>query len=299
MTVQTTTTLAHAHAAPASGPRARRDLLRRLKRLPQPVFVLVLVALVLGLPLYMVILTAGKSTTEAATPNLSLPTHWQFAANFSDAISDGRVLSGLVGTLVLTIPTVLIVLVLGSMASWVLARRASRLTAVLYALAISGIILPPAIVTVVLLVRQLGLSGTAVGMIGVYCGIYMSTVIFFVTGFIRGLPVELEEAARIDGAGPLSVFFRIILPLLGPVLATASILICLYVWTDVFTAFFVVGGRMDTLTLNLFSIASSGQHELNFNLIFAYIILMSLPLLIVFIVAQRQIISGVTAGAVK
>jgi raffinose/stachyose/melibiose transport system permease protein len=194
---------------------------------------------------------------------------------------------------------VTIVLLLGSMAAWVLARRASRTFAVIYAAAISGIVLPPAVVTIVLLLRQLGLAGTAVGMIGVYSGIYLSTVIFFVTGFVRTIPIELEEAARIDGAGPLTVFARIILPLLRPVLATATILICLYVWNDVFYAFFVLGGRMDTLPLNLFQVASAGLYLNNWHLIFVYVLMMSLPLLVVFVLAQRKIIAGITSGAVK
>jgi len=203
------------------------------------------------------------------------------------------------GSLIIVVPTVAGVLILGSMAAWVLARRSSRVTAVLYALGISGIILPPAVITVVLLLRQLGLAGTVIGMIGVYMGIYLSTVIFFVTGFVRTIPEALEEAAQIDGASPFAVFRRIVLPLLRPVLATATILICLYVWNDVFYAFFVVGGRVDTLPLNLFRVASAGLYLNNWHLIFAYVILMSLPLIAVFAVAQRRIISGITGGAVK
>ena len=130
-------------------------------------------------------------------------------------------------------------------------------------------------------------------------GMYMSTVIFFVTGFVRTVPLEMEEAARIDGAGPVRVFRAVILPLLVPVLSTATILICLYVWNDVFYAFFVVGGRLDTLPLNLFQVASAGLYLNNWHLIFAYVILMSLPLLVVFTFAQRRIISGITSGAVK
>jgi raffinose/stachyose/melibiose transport system permease protein len=136
-------------------------------------------------------------------------------------------------------------------------------------------------------------------MIGVYMGLYMSTVIFFVTGFVRTIPIELEEAARMDGASPFRVFWRIIFPLLRPVLATATILICLYIWNDVFYALFVIGGRLDTLPLNLYQVASAGLYLNNWHLIFAYIILMSLPLLITFVVAQRRIISGITSGAVK
>jgi raffinose/stachyose/melibiose transport system permease protein len=265
----------------------------------QPVAAILAVVLLIGMPLWIVVVTAGKSQGEALDPDLSLPTTWQYAENFAAVWEDGRVPAAFLGSLLVMVPAVVGVLALGSLASWVLARRSSRLMAVLYALAISGIVLPPAVVTVVLLLRQLGLAGTAIGMIGVYMGMYLSTVIFFVTGFIRTIPVELEEAARVDGAGPLRVFGRIILPLLAPVLSTATILICLYVWNDVFYAFFVVGGRLDTLPLNLFQVASAGLYLENWHLIFAYVVLMSLPLLVVFVVAQRKIISGITSGAVK
>jgi raffinose/stachyose/melibiose transport system permease protein len=265
----------------------------------QPVAAILAVVLLIGMPLWIVVVTAGKSQGEALDPDLSLPTTWQYAENFAAVWEDGRVPAAFFGSLLVMVPAVVGVLALGSLASWVLARRSSRLMAVLYALAISGIVLPPAVVTVVLLLRQLGLAGTAIGMIGVYMGMYLSTVIFFVTGFIRTIPVELEEAARVDGAGPLRVFGRIILPLLAPVLSTATILICLYVWNDVFYAFFVVGGRLDTLPLNLFQVASAGLYLENWHLIFAYVVLMSLPLLAVFVVAQRKIISGITSGAVK
>lgn len=265
----------------------------------QPVVVLLAVMLLVGMPLWIIVVTAGKSQAEALRPDLSLPQKWQLFENIAEVWRDGDVPSAFLGSLIVMIPSVFLVLVLGSLASWVLARRRSRLSAMLYALAISGIVLPPAVVTIVLLLRQLGLAGTVVGMVGVYVGMYMSTVVFFVTGFIRTIPVELEEAARVDGATPLRVFRTVILPLLVPVLSTATILICLYIWNDVFYAFFVIGGRIDTLPLNLYQVASAGLYLNNWHLIFTYVILMSLPLLITFVVAQRKIISGITSGAVK
>ncbi|WP_030441775.1 carbohydrate ABC transporter permease [Actinoplanes subtropicus] len=265
----------------------------------QPIVTAALVVVLLGIPLWLVVATAGKSQGEAIQPDLTPPGHWQLWANLRQVWTEGQVPGAFLGSLIIVVPTVAGVLILGSMAAWVLARRASRVTAVLYALGISGIILPPAVITVVLLLRQLGLAGTVIGMIGVYMGIYLSTVIFFVTGFVRTIPEALEEAAQIDGASPFAVFRRIVLPLLRPVLATATILICLYVWNDVFYAFFVIGGRVDTLPLNLFRVASAGLYLNNWHLIFAYVILMSLPLIAVFAVAQRRIISGITGGAVK
>lgn len=265
----------------------------------QPFAATALALVTIGVPLWLVVATAGKSRGEALIPNLTPPTQWHLLENLGEVWSEGEVPLAFFGSLLVVVPAVVGVLIFGSMASWILARRATRLNAVLYALAISGIILPPAVVTVVLLLRQLGLAGSAVGMIGVYMGIYMSTVIFFVTGFVRTIPASLEEAAQIDGAGPVRVFVDVVLPLLRPVLATATILVCLYVWNDVFYAFFVVGGRLDTLPLNLFRVASAGLYLNNWHLIFAYVILMSLPLVVVFAVAQRKIISGITSGAVK
>jgi len=277
--------------------RAGRPLRRRtpLARWLQPVAAIVAAVALLGVPFYLAIVTASKTQAEAFVPTLALPSQWRLFDNFATVIGDGRMLAAFGGSVLVMVPAVLGVLILGSMAAWILGRRRSRGLA----LAISGIVLPPAVVTIVLLLRQLGLAGTAVGMIGVYMGMYMSTVIFFVTGFVRTIPLELEEAARVDGASPVRVFMKIILPLLMPVLATATILICLYIWNDVFYALFVVGGRLDTLPLNLYQVASAGLYLQNWHLIFAYIILMSLPLLITFMVAQRKIISGITSGAVK
>ncbi|WP_408612645.1 carbohydrate ABC transporter permease [Glycomyces luteolus] len=276
---------------------ARRKPRRRFP--VQPVAAILVAVLVLGVPFWLVIATAAKDQAEALNPDLSPPSEWRLFDNFAQVFEDGRMVAGFFGSLLVMVPAVVGVLILGSMAAWILGRRGGRLTAAIYALGISGIVLPPAVVTIVLLLRQLGLAGTALGMIGVYMGMYLSTVIFFVTGFVRTIPHELEEAARVDGAGPVRTFIRVILPLLRPVLATATILICLYIWNDVFYALFVIGGRLDTLPLNLYQVASAGLYLQNWHLIFAYIILMSLPLLITFVVAQRRIISGITSGAVK
>jgi raffinose/stachyose/melibiose transport system permease protein len=273
---------------------------RGWSRLVHPAVVIVLTAVVIGIPLWLALVTSAKSQGEANLPDLSLPGVWHLWDNYSQAFTQGRMLWALFGSLLVMVPSVAGVLIFGSLASWVLARRSGRVMAVLYSAAISGIILPPAVVTIVLLLRQLNLASTPIGMMLVYMGMYMSLVIFFVTGFVRTIPVEVEEAARMDGARPLGIFIKVVLPLLRPVIATATILICLYIWNDVFYAFFVLGGgAYSTLPLNLYSVASSNLYQNNWNLVFAYVVLMSLPLVVVFVVAQRRIISGITGGAVK
>jgi len=278
---------------------ARSGHQRAVRRLAQPAATIGLVAILLGVPFWLVIVTASKNQAEALNPNLALPSHWQLFQNFAEVLNQGRMVPAFFGSLLILVPSVAGVLILGSMAAWVFGRRAGKRVAAGYALAISGIVLPPAVVMIVLLLKEIGLEGTPLGMIGVYMGMYLSTVIFFVTGFVRTIPRELEEAARVDGASPARVFFSVILPLLGPTLATATILISLFIWNDVFYALFVIGGRLDTLPLNLYQVASAGLYLNNWQSIFAYIILMTLPLLVVFMVMQRRIISGITSGAVK
>jgi raffinose/stachyose/melibiose transport system permease protein len=231
---------------------------RRPWRWVQPVVVLLIAAVTIGIPLWLVAVTSVKPQAEAVKPNLSLPHHAQAAANYRQTFDEGKIVQGFVNSLLVVTPSVVLVLLLGAGAAWVFARRKGRLVNALYALSISGLLLPPAVITIVMELRQLGLAGTRPGMIGVYAGMYLSTSIFFMTGFIRALPEELEEAARMDGAGPVRVFWRIILPLLRPVIATATIMVMLFAWSDIFYAFFVLGsGDRATLPLNLFKVASA------------------------------------------
>ncbi|MFG2551013.1 carbohydrate ABC transporter permease [Streptomyces sp. NPDC048581] len=269
-------------------------------RYGRPALVLLLAGLAVGVPLWLVAVTSAKPQAEAIKPNLDLPRHWQPADNYADAVGQGEMLRGFLNSLLVVVPSVVLVLLLGAGAAWVFARRRSKLVSAAYALCISGLLLPPAVITIVMELRQLGLANTRPGMIAVYTGMYLSTSIFFMTGFIRAIPMELEEAARIDGATPARIFWRIVMPLLRPVIATATIMVMLYAWSDVFYAFFVLGGgERATLPLNLYQVASAQLYLNNWHLVFAYVVVMSLPMVAVFLVGQRKIVSGITSGAVK
>ncbi|MFF7281237.1 carbohydrate ABC transporter permease [Streptomyces griseorubiginosus] len=282
-------------ALPVPAP-ARRGPLRWV----QPAVVLVVAAVTIGIPLWLVAVTSVKPQAEAIKPNLSLPHHVQAAENYRQSFDQGKMIQGFVNSLLVVVPSVVLVLLLGAGAAWVFARRKGRLVGTLYALSISGLLLPPAVITIVMELRQMGLAGSQLGMIAVYTGMYLSTSIFFMTGFIRNLPEELEEAARMDGAGPARVFFQVILPLLRPVIATATIMVMLFAWSDIFYAFFVLGGGdKATLPLNLYQVANAQLYLNNWHLIFAYVVMMSLPMVAVFVVAQRRVVSGITSGAVK
>ncbi|MFF1292666.1 MULTISPECIES: carbohydrate ABC transporter permease [unclassified Streptomyces] len=280
---------------PAPAPARRRPV-----RWVQPFVTLVVAAVTIGIPLWLVAVTSVKPQAEAIKPNLSLPQHMQAADNYRQTFDEGKIVQGFVNSVLVVVPSVVLVLLLGAGAAWVFARRKGRLVGTLYALSISGLLLPPAVITIVMELRQLGLAGTQLGMIAVYTGMYLSTSIFFMTGFIRNLPEELEEAARMDGASPPRVFFQVILPLLRPVIATATIMVMLFAWSDVFYAFFVLGGGdKATLPLNLYQVANAQLYLNNWHLVFAYVVMMSLPMVAVFVIAQRRIVAGITSGAVK
>lgn len=281
-----------------SGPR--RLLGQRLRALIQPAVALTLTALFIGAPLWLVLVTSAKPQGEAQQPNLRLPEVWQPAENYARAFTEGKIVPGLINSLMVVVPATILILLLGAMAAWIFARRADRVSGAAYGLVILGLLLPPAVVTLVLELRWIGLANTKLGLILTYVSMYLPLATFLITGFARQLPLELEEAARIDGAGPVNLFFRIILPLLRPVLATAAIMIVLFTWSDVFYASFILGGGpRATLPLNLFQIASAQLYQNNWQLVFAFIVIMSLPMVVVFVLAQRWIISGVTGGALK
>lgn len=259
-----------------------------------------LAVLFIGVPFWLVLATAAKSEGDSQDPNLSPPSHWHLASNFHTVLTEGKLIDGLVSSTLIVVPSVLGVLLLASMAAWVLGRRGGRLSASLYSLLISGILMPPAVVTIVQEMRRLDLAETPPGLIIVYTALYLSVATFFMTGFVRTVPVELEESACIDGAGPWRVYRTIVLPLLRPVIATATILITLFAWNDVLYAFFVLGGSTaSTMPLNLYQVAGNASYVNNWNLIFAYVVLMSLPLVVVFLVGQRRIVSGLTSGALR
>lgn len=262
---------------------------------------LLLGVVVVGLPVYLLLVTSFKTLAESQDLSFSLPTSLSILENYSAVFVQGKYLQGLANSLIVTVPAILISIVLGSAAGWVFVRSTRRWAQAAYYFAISGVLLPPAIITTLLVLRQIGLMNTQVGLVGLYVGFSFPITVFLITGFIKTIPVELEEAARIDGASNLRLFFSILLPLLTPILWTTSILLALSLWNDFFYAFFVLGGNSDasTLPLNLYQVATVTIYKKTWNLIFASIVLTSLPLIVLFLGAQRRIISGITSGAVK
>jgi len=254
----------------------------------------------IGGPLWTIVVNSFKTERDAALLNLSLPDEWAAAENYATVLKEGRLASGFINSLLYSGGSILIILIAGSLAAWVLARSRAPWSQPLYYLAISGVFVPPAIVTTILVMKLLGIYGQQLSIILFYAAIYLPVSVFLLTGFVRGIPFEIEEAARVDGVGPMRLYGQIILPLLRPGLITCFVLLFLVTWNDfIYPFFFLSKTAQWPITVGLYNFASGQQFTVRWNLVFAHVVLASLPAVIVFLLAQRRLIGGLMEGARK
>jgi raffinose/stachyose/melibiose transport system permease protein len=257
---------------------------------------LLLVAAIWWVPFYFLVIVALKPDLEALTSPLSFPNEVDLG-NFSTAWSDASLGRALVNSLLITGGSVLALIALGSICAYTIARRPGRLSTTLYILFVLGIILPfqLGLVPTYAAMRHLHLVGSYLGIILLYTGIWMPFSVFLYTGFVRALPKEYEEAARVDGASTLRTFRRVVFPLLRPVTGTVAIFTGLIIWNDFFLSLIFLNGT-EKVPLPVAVYTFVGAFASRWNLIFAAVIVSLLPILIFFLFAQRQLIRGFTGG---
>jgi raffinose/stachyose/melibiose transport system permease protein len=255
-------------------------------------------AIVFCAPLYLLAVISLKGPDDALVKPLSLPSSPDFD-NYSAAAHSQPVsmLSAMLNSAVVTLATVALLIVFGSLCAYAIARHRSRLNSGLYYLFVIGIILPhqAAILPLFIALKNLGLTGTHVGVILVYTGFMMPLTVFLYAGFMRGLPPEYEEAAAVDGASPMRLYWRVIFPLVRPVTWTVAILTGLFVWNDLFVSLVFLSGTPNaTLPVALYSFAevSLGQWQL----VFAAVAIAILPAFVFYVLAQRRIVAGFAGG---
>lgn len=287
----------HRSAEPVRSRTRRRRSRRAMARSAVAV---ALTILLVALPLWLLVVNSFKDLAEAADLTLGLPEHWKIRENYGTVIHQGNAIRGLRNSLLVVVPSVGLCVVLGALAGWVFARTTLAAVKTVYYVVIAGLIVPGSIVTSVLWMQKYHLYGTRLGMIAFYVGVFLPLSIFLVAGFVKTIPLEIEEAARIDGSGRLGTFMRIVFPLLVPILATLTVLLSVAAWNDFFSPLFMLPhSDQATLPLGLYAFAASSQWQLRWNLILADVVLVSMPLVLVYLVAQRWIISGLTAGSIR
>lgn len=251
-------------------------------------------------PFWLLLVNSFKTQGEAGALSLGLPQQWNIVENYTAVIQTGGYLTGLQNSLIIAIPTILVTLLLGALAAWAYARSTSWTLQFAFYICSLSILLPPAVVPTVYLLKTLGLNGTTFGYALSVIGVRLGLIIFLTTGFVKAIPKDLEEAAVIDGATRWQTFWSIILPLLGPILFTGAVVLMVSVWNDFFFAMFLLQGpERATLPLTLYRFAAASAYTLRWNLVFAHVVLTSLPLIIVYFFMQKRVVAGLTDGSVK
>ena len=261
---------------------------------------LALAFVVFIVPFIFIVVTAAKTQLEASSLDFALPTQWKIVENLQAVLSErnGIMVIALRNSLILTVASVAITVVLASLIAFVIQRRRDRVAALVSGLFLAGLIIPPAVVPTIFLLQALGLFKTLAGLILVEVAFAMPFAILVFVAFVSVIPRELDEAALMDGATPFRLYRSVILPLLRPAMITIIVVLSVAIYNDfVNPLYFLPGNDNATVQLTLFNFQS--QFLTRWNLLFADVLLITIPPLIMFIFFQRQLASGLTAGAVK
>jgi raffinose/stachyose/melibiose transport system permease protein len=256
--------------------------------------------IVFVVPFLFVFLIAVKSRSEAALMSFSWPTEWHLIQNLVDVIQarDYMLLLAYFNSTVITVGAVALLVVFGAMIGYVLQRRPSGWNKLIYGFVLAGLMIPPAVVPTIWVLQELHLFKTIHGMILIQVAYGLAFTVLLYRSFIASIPRDLDEAARIDGARPWQIFFRVVLPLLRPVTVTVIVVQSIAIFNDFTHPLYYLPGRENvTVQLTLYNFQS--QFSSQMNLLFMNILLVTIPPLIVYIFFNRQIVAGMTAGAVK
>lgn len=261
---------------------------------------LALASIIFVLPFVFIFLTAAKTRQDASRLTFSWPTEWQLWENFLQVLQTRNYLLLLAyfNSTVITVFAVTLLVLFGAMVGYVLQRRSSRWNKVIYGFVLAGLMIPPAVVPTIWVLQSIGLFKTITGMIFIQVAYGLAFSVLLFRSFIATIPRDLDEAALIDGATPLQIFFRVILPLLKPVTVTVIVVQSIAIFNDFTNPLYYLPGR-ENVTVQLTLYNFQGQFQTQFNLLFMNILLVTIPPLIVYIFFNRQIVAGMTAGAVK
>ena len=257
-------------------------------------------AVVFVIPFAFVLVTAMKTQQEAGLLEFTWPTRIALLDNLREALEarDFILIIAFINSTILTVSSVAIMVILAAMVGFVLQRRPTRWTGFVNFLVLSGLIIPPAVVPTIWVLQKLGLFRTMPGLILIEIAFGLSFCILLFRAFVATIPRELDEAAIIDGAGPLRLFFGVIFPLLRSVIVTVVVIQSVNVFNDfVNPLYFLPGDKNATVQLTLYNFSS--QFSTQYNLLFMDILLITIPPLIMYLFFNRQIVAGMTSGAVK
>ncbi|NOU95009.1 ABC transporter permease subunit [Paenibacillus sp. LMG 31456] len=266
-------------------------------------FVIELVMIMFGIlffvPLYLTFINAFKRYDEVLASTSSLPDVWQFS-NFTTVWSQIQFPGVFMNSLIITVGSVVGILLISSAAAYQLVRNPGIWSNIIFMIILSSLVIPfqTMMIPLVKVAKDFHLINSLHGMIIMYLGFGVPLALFLYHGFVKGIPVELEEAATIDGCGTVGVYFRILLPLLAPITTTIAILHTLWIWNDFLLPFIMLTSKANR-TIPLATYVYFGEYANQWNLALAALTMAIIPVIAFFLMMQRYIIQGITAGAVK
>lgn len=263
---------------------------------------LCVLAIIFLAPIAVVVLNSFKSKFTILSEPFALLSVDNFVGieNYINGISQSGILLSLVRSLFITVASVLLIVVATSMTAWYTVRSKSKFTKMMYYLFIFSMIVPFQMVmfTLTYVVTKIGFNNV-LGIVPVYLGFGAGMSVFMMTGFIKSVPIEIEEAATIDGCNPLQTFFKVVFPILKPTAITVAILNAMWIWNDYLLPYLILGTNNKTLPVTI-QIAMQGAYgSTNWGGVMAMLVIAVIPIIIFYLVAQKYIIKGIVSGAVK
>jgi len=269
-------------------------------RLLVEIVAVILAIVIFGVPFYFVLVNSFKSQSEAADLNISWPKELHIIENYKKVLDtqNGIVIRAFYNSTVITVVSIVLLILICSMAGFVMQRRSSRASSFIDFMVLAGLMIPPAIVPTIWVLQGLNLFKTLPGIIFIEAALNFPFCTMLYRQFMATIPKEIDESAIIDGASGLKLFFNIVFPLLQPVTATITVTSAVGIFNDfVNPLYFLPGTKNATVQLTLYNFM--GQFLTSWNLLFADVVLIIIPPLILFIFFNKQIVGGMTAGSLK
>ena len=249
------------------------------------------------IPVALILLNAFKGDGEAITMTLEWPKSWNWS-NFTTVIEKGKLVTSFLNSLLYAGCSTILTVLLSSMAAYVFSRRRSKGMSMVYMYVVLGMVIPVNYVTLTKIMQITQLNNTWYGIVLLYTAMQTPFSVFLIYGFVSKIPVELDEAAILDGCNPIQLFIRVVFPMLKSAVITAGVLCFLNTWNEfIMPLYFLHSSEKWPMTLAVYNFF--GQFEMSWNLICADVILTCLPVLILYIACQKYIVGGQTEGAVK
>ena len=253
-------------------------------------------------PLFIILFNSFKLRTSISLEPFTIPREgtWAGWENYLVSIEDYGLMSNVGWTLLITVGSVAAILLLCSMFAWFITRVNTRYTRFLYILCVFSMVVPFQMVMFTLskTADTLGLN-TPWGIIIVYLGFGAGLAVFMFSGFVKGIPIEIEEAATIDGCGPVAIFFKVVFPILQPTYVSVGILQAMWIWNDFLLPYLVLDRRKYSTISMTIQMMRGGYGVVDMGAIMASLVMAVIPVIVFYMSAQKYIIEGVAAGAVK